>query len=87
MRLFILTAAAVAVLGCAGAASAQMPAPADMIKKWDTNGDGAVSKEEWAAAGRPADHFDMVDTNKDGKITVEELTTAIEKMKQQQGAH
>jgi EF hand len=77
MRILILAAASAAVLGVAGLAQAQTPAPADIIKAWDTNGDGAVSKDEWTAAGRPAERFDVVDANKDGKITVEELTAAL----------
>jgi hypothetical protein len=87
MRTALLAAATVAVLASAGVASAQMPAPADIIKQWDTNGDGAVSKDEWVAAGRPADRFDAVDTNKDGKITADELGAVFERMRQnrQQG--
>eukprot|EP01035_Chromulina_nebulosa_P043406 gene43406-58790_t len=48
MRKIILAATAAALLTAAGAASSQMPAPADMIKTWDKNGDGAVSRDEWA---------------------------------------
>jgi Ca2+-binding EF-hand superfamily protein len=84
MRLLILAAGAT-LLASAGAASAQMPAPADIIKQWDKDGDGAVSKEEWIAAGRPAERFDLVDANKDGKITAEELTAAMKAMQQRQG--
>jgi Ca2+-binding EF-hand superfamily protein len=84
MRLLILAAGA-ALLASAGAASAQMPAPADIIKQWDKDGDGAVSKEEWIAAGRPAERFDLVDANKDGKITAGELTAAMKAMQQRQG--
>ena len=81
MRILILAAVSATVLGLAGVASAQTPAPADIIKAWDTNGDGAVSKDEWTAAGRPAERFDAVDANKDGKITVEELTAMMERMR------
>ncbi len=88
MRTLILAATAAALLASAGAAAAQqqqMPAPADIIKQWDKDGDGAVSKEGWIAAGRPAERFDAVDANKDGKISVEELTAAMKAMQQRQG--
>jgi hypothetical protein len=88
MRHLILAAASVAVLAAglvvgAGAAVAQTPAPADIVKQWDTNKDGAVDKAEWTAAGRPAERFDAVDANKDGKITAEELAAAMAKMRPQ----
>jgi hypothetical protein len=82
MRLVILAASTAALLVCAGAAAAQTPAPADIIKAWDKDGDGAVSKDEWTAAGRPAERFDMVDANKDGKISADELATAMKAMQQ-----
>ena len=85
MRKIILAAATTALLAVAGAASAQMPAPADMIKNWDKNGDGAVTKDEWAAAGRPAERFDIVDADKDGKITAAELEAAMAAMRRQNG--
>ena len=85
MRILILAASAAALLASAGAASAQMPAPTDIIKAWDKDGDGAVSKDEWVAAGRPAERFDIVDANHDGKITVDELTAAMKAMQQRQG--
>ena len=85
MRKIILAAATTALLAVAGAASAQMPAPADMIKNWDKNGDGAVTKDEWTAAGRPAERFDIVDANKDGKIVAAELEAAMAAMRRQNG--
>ena len=85
MRKFILAATAVALLAGAGAASAQMPAPADLIKNWDKNGDGAVDKGEWTAAGRPAERFDMIDANKDGKVTAAELEAAMAAVRQRNG--
>ena len=83
MRTLIFAAA---LLASAGAASAQAPAPADMIKNWDKNGDGAVDRAEWTAAGRPAERFDMVDANKNGKVTAEELAAAMAAMRARQGA-
>ena len=85
MRTLIFAAAAAAMLAAAGAASAQMPAPADLVKQWDKDGDGAVSKAEWTAAGRPAERFDPVDANKDGKITAAELDAAMAAMRQRGG--
>lgn len=85
MRTFIISAATIVVLAAAGAALAQMPAPADMIKGWDKNGDGAVTRDEWNAAGRPAERFDIVDANKDGKITATELEAAMAAMRQRNG--
>ena len=85
MRTCIIFAATVVVLAAAGAASAQMPAPADMITSWDKNGDGAVTRDEWTAAGRPAERFDIIDANKDGKITAAELEAAMAAMRQRNG--
>jgi len=83
MRIVILGAAA--LLASAGVAAAQAPAPADVIKQWDKDADGAVSKAEWTAAGRPAERFDMIDADKDGKITAAELEAAMAAMRQRQG--
>lgn len=85
MRKLVFAAAAAALLASAGAAFAQMPAPADIIKNWDKNGDGAVDKAEWTAAGRPAERFDAVDANKDGKVTAAELDAAMAAMRQRGG--
>ena len=85
MRNAIVATAATAVLAIAGTASAQMPAPADMIKTWDKNGDGGVSKDEWVAAGRPAERFYLIDANKDGKIIAAELEAAMAAMRQRNG--
>ena len=85
MRTIIFAAATAALLAGASVAQAQMPAPADIVKQWDKNGDGAVSKDEWVAAGRPAERFDIVDANKDGKVTAEELAAAMAAMRQRQG--
>ena len=85
MRTIIFAAAAAAAIAAAGAAQAQMPAPADLIKNWDKDGDGAVSKAEWVAAGRPAERFDAIDANKDGKVTAAELEAAMAAMRQRGG--
>jgi Ca2+-binding EF-hand superfamily protein len=80
----VLIAATIA-LAAASVAQAQMPAPADLLKRWDTDGDGAVSKAEWTAAGRPAERFAMVDANKDGKVTAAEMEAAMAAMRQRGG--
>ncbi|MBL0140809.1 MAG: EF-hand domain-containing protein [Betaproteobacteria bacterium] len=45
-------------------------------KKWDTNGDGKLSRDEVANAPRLAQEFDALDTNKDGFLSAEELQNA-----------
>ena len=82
MRLLLL--AAVAVLASAGLAAAQ-PAPANIVKAWDKDGDGAVNKDEWAAAGRRPERFALVDANHDGKVTADELAAAMAMMRRMQG--
>jgi Ca2+-binding EF-hand superfamily protein len=62
-----------------------MPSAADVLKQWDTDKDGFVSKAEWIAAGRPAERFDAVDTNKDGKISADELDKAMAAMRSHPG--
>jgi len=46
------------------------------ILKWDTNGDGVVTKDEAQAAGaaQSAKRFDQLDLNKDGQLTKEEMS-------------
>ena len=84
MRKIVFAVAAVALFA-AGVANAQAPAPADIVKAMDKDADGAISKEEWAAAGRPAERFDTVDANKDGKISVAELEAVIAAMRARAG--
>ncbi len=43
------------------------------IDKLDTDGDGAVSRAEWDAAGKPADKFAQIDSDGDGRITATEI--------------
>ena len=54
----------------------------EMFIKADTNQDGALSLEEWKAAGRRDRGFAMIDADKDGKITLDEMKTAFETMRQ-----
>lgn len=50
-----------------------------MMHMADTNQDGAVSRDEFAAA--QAKHFDMMDANHDGQLTQAERKAARDKMK------
>ncbi len=52
-------------------------AMAGMLKKFDTNNDGAISKEEWLK--RHEANFADRDTDRDGKLTKEELVAGAEK--------
>ena len=49
------------------------PRAEDMLAKFDADGDGQLSAEEFPG---PADHFTRMDTDEDGILTAEELTTA-----------
>lgn len=48
----------------------------DLLKQFDKDGDGRISREEAQAAPRLAKHFDEIDTNKDGYLSNEELASA-----------
>ena len=54
-----------------------------MMHMADTNQDGAVTRDEFAAA--QAKHFDMIDANHDGQMTKAERTAARDKMKSMGG--
>jgi hypothetical protein len=76
--LFIAVSAALA----APATAAEQPTPqqgrgnaAERFDKADTNKDGKISFEEFAAA---MPDFLSADTDKDGKVTVAELTSYLE---------
>ena len=49
-------------------------APEAMFKTMDANGDGKVSRAEYAAGARK--NFESMDANKDGKVTADEMTAA-----------
>jgi Ca2+-binding EF-hand superfamily protein len=65
--------------------SSTAPAPAhhgrrhgDLFKRWDTNGDGQITRDEAqaAAAAHALDRFDKLDLNKDGVVTRAEIQQA-----------
>jgi hypothetical protein len=68
-----------ACLLAAGFATAQMPSPEEMVKQFDKNSDGFLSKEELAAFPMPID-FDKADTNKDGKLDAAEFDAYMKTM-------
>lgn len=51
-----------------------------MFKKTDSNGDGAISKEEWTAKGDQM--FKEIDANADGKLAHEEMKAHHEKKRE-----
>ncbi len=85
MRTWTIALAVVVILALAAPALAQNPPqPGDgmatkkykvvsFTAKVDTNRDGAMTKDEWKAAGLIDLPFNACDSNKDGKITVEEM--------------
>jgi len=84
MRTRILVLTAAAALAGAGAASAQVTGP-EVVKAFDKNGDGFVSKAEWEAAGRPSERFDPIDANRDGRLTAQEIDQALARLRAVRG--
>lgn len=84
-RLLILTGAA--ALFATPTMAQQVPQsrdPAEIIKLMDTDKDGAISKEEWVAAGRREQRFALIDADGNGKVTAEELKAAMAAMQGRQ---
>lgn len=64
---------------CPAAAGARArPTPEAVIERFDTNGDGLISKDE--APERMLDRWDIHDTNGDGFIDLDELTAIRQQM-------
>lgn len=86
MRIYIILGGAAALIAApALAQDAPRPSdPAEIIKLMDTDKDGAISKEEWVAAGRREQRFARVDADGDGKVTIEELKKAMAAMQARQ---
>jgi len=73
----LLGGVALAQNGATPASPADGKGPAGwLIKKGDTNGDGAVSRDEFLA--KAAERFAKMDTNNDGKITADEVQAAMQ---------
>lgn len=79
-------AAALLALAVVTAAAAQPPAdrqPGGMLKQADTDGDGAVSREEFMSTrtAKLGEAFSRMDTNVDGKLDASEIAAAGERMR------
>jgi hypothetical protein len=48
-----------------------------VFKRIDTNHDGYITPEEWAAAKQKPDYFVAIDADHDGRITLPELQSAM----------
>jgi transaldolase len=53
---------------------AKTKAASDLFKTWDFDGDGFITREEWAGSDAV---FDAIDTDRDGKITPEEMAAGL----------
>lgn len=81
-RLLILAGLASAL---AAPAAGQQYTAEQLMKAWDKDRDGVLTKAEWLAAGRQERGFDFADRDRDGKMTLEELQTAMARAGQQRG--
>jgi hypothetical protein len=59
------------------AQSAAATDPATVFKQIDTNHDGYITPQEWAAAKQKPDYFAAIDTDHDGRISLPELQSAM----------
>lgn len=66
------------LLALGGVASAETDKSATRFQQWDSNGDGAVSAQEWAEGMKTQGdaRFDGLDADSDGSLTKEELSSA-----------
>lgn len=68
------------ILACL--AAAQQYTAEQLMKAWDKDGDGVLTKAEWLGAGRQERGFDFANQNRDGKMTLEELKKAMARAQQ-----
>lgn len=66
----------------AAPAFAQQYSAEQLMKAWDKDRDGVLSKAEWLGAGRKEQGFKFADRDKDGKMTLEELRSGMARAKQ-----
>lgn len=72
-RIRILGLASAIPMLVAGGVTAQRPTFDSLQDRFDRNGDGVVSREEFEG---PADRFERMDRNRDGRVTREEFAGA-----------
>lgn len=83
-KLFAATLTAVLVTGAGSVLMAQESGPGthrgmQMMKKWDADGNGELSKDEFLRAHEAM--FDSLDTNGDGTLDQEEREAMMRKMR------
>ena len=88
-RLFVATLAAVLLTGSSSALMAQEDKPRmhrgmHMMQKWDTDGNGELSKDEFMQAHERM--FDAMDENGDGTLDRQELEAMMSKMRHHKGS-
>lgn len=79
-KYLIIAAAAIVLAGCASTKrtieNLNPFTPSSSFQKWDTNGDGVLSRREANAYPPLAQHFGRVDSNADGNINSSEYEAA-----------
>ena len=81
MKKFLLSSFAVAVILGSGAVWAQSPAASAALGKYDTNGDGQLSDQEWQAA--QSDLLKTYDADGDGQLSESEKQQARQQLSAQ----
>jgi Ca2+-binding EF-hand superfamily protein len=77
----VLMAATGATAALAQTAPPKEGRGAAFFQKADADGDGAVSRKEWLAAGRREKGFERIDADHSGTITPAELEAAASRMR------
>lgn len=57
-----------------------LPDPVALFAAADTDSTGAISLEEWLAAGRQERGFDLFDTDQNGALSLDELKAGLERV-------